>query len=74
MDKEAVVHIYNEYYSGIKRNAFECVLMRWTNLEPITQSEISQKEKDKYRIYTESGKMVLKNLFTGQQWRNRCRE
>ena len=52
MDKEAVVHIYNEYYSGIKRNAFECVLMRWTNLEPITQSEISQKEKSNCCILT----------------------
>ena len=41
-----------EYYSAIKRNAFESVLMRWMNLEPITQSEVSQKEKDKYRILT----------------------
>ena len=39
-----------EYYSAIKRNTFESVLMRWINLEPITQSEMSQKEKDKYRI------------------------
>ena len=38
-----------EYYSAIKRNAFESVLMRWMNLEPIMQSEVSQKEKDKYR-------------------------
>ena len=36
-----------EYYSAIKRNTFESVLMRWTNLEPIIQREISQKEKDK---------------------------
>ena len=36
------------YYSAIKRNAFEPVLMRWMNLEPITQSEVSQKENDKY--------------------------
>ena len=35
-----------EYYSAIKRNAFESVLMRWMNLEPIIQSEISQKEKN----------------------------
>ena len=35
-----------EYYSAIKRNVFESVLMRWMNLEPITQSEVSQKEKD----------------------------
>ena len=41
-----------EYYSAIKRNAFESVLMRWMNLEPIIQSEVSQKEKDKYRILT----------------------
>ena len=39
-----------EYYSAIKRNAFESVLMRWMNLEPIIQSEVSQKEKDKYHI------------------------
>ena len=41
-----------EYYSAIKRNAFESVLIRWMNLEPIIQSEVSQKEKDKYRILT----------------------
>ena len=41
-------YIYTmEYYSIIKRNAFESVLMRWMNLEPIVQSEISQKEKGK---------------------------
>ena len=38
------------YYAAIKRNAFESVLMRWMNLEPIIQSEVSQKEKDKYHI------------------------
>ena len=41
-----------EYYSAIKRNAFESVLMRWMNLEPIIQSEVSQKQKDKYHILT----------------------
>ena len=39
-----------EYYSGIKRNTFESVLMKWMNLESNMQSEVSQKEKDKYRI------------------------
>ena len=40
-------YIYTmEYYSAIKRNIFESVLIRWMNLEPITQSEVSQKEKD----------------------------
>ena len=36
-----------EYYSDIKRNAFESVLMRWMNLEPIIQSKVSQKERNK---------------------------
>ena len=35
------------YYSAIKKNAFESVLMRWMKLEPITQSEVSEKEKGK---------------------------
>ena len=44
-------YIYTmEYYSAIKRNALESVLMRWMNLEPIMQSEVNQKEKDKYPI------------------------
>ena len=34
-----------EYYSAMKRNAFESVLIKWMNLEPIIQSEVSQKEK-----------------------------
>ena len=51
MDREVVVHIYTmEYYSAIKRNTFESVLMRWTNLESIMQSEVSQKEKYKDHI------------------------
>ena len=46
-----LLYIYTmEYYSAIKRNAFESVLMGWMNLEPIIQSEVSQKEKDKHRI------------------------
>ena len=39
-----------QYYSAIKRNAFESILMKWMNLEPIIQSEVNQKEKYKYRI------------------------
>ena len=39
-----------EYYSAIKKNAFESVLMRWMKLEPIIQSEVSQKEKYQYSI------------------------
>ena len=41
-----------EYHSAIKRNTLELVLMRWMNLEPIIQSEVSEKEKDKYHILT----------------------
>ena len=37
-----------EYYSAIKRDVFESVLVRWMNLEPVIQSEASQKEKNKY--------------------------
>ena len=41
-----------DYYSIIKRNAFESFLMKWMNLESIIQNEVSQKEKDKYHILT----------------------
>ena len=54
MDKEVVVYIHTmEYYSTIKRNTSESVLIRWMNLEPIIQSEVSQKEKDKYHILSD---------------------
>jgi len=44
-------YIYTmEYYSTIKKNTFESVLMRWMKLEPIIQSEVSQKEKHQYSI------------------------
>ena len=44
-------YIYTmEYYTAIKKNAFESVLMRWMKLEPIIQSEVSQKEKHQYSI------------------------
>ena len=46
-------YIYTmEYYSAIKNNTFESVLMRWMKLEPIIQSEVSQKEKHQYSILT----------------------
>ena len=48
-----MVYIYTMgYYSVIKKNKFESVLMKWVNLEAIIQSEVSQKEKDKYHILT----------------------
>ena len=48
-----------EYYLAIKRNKFESVELRWMNLEPVTQSEVSQREQ----IYMESRKMVLSTLL-----------
>ena len=41
-----------EYYSAIKKNSFESFLMRWMKLEPIIQSEVSQKDKEHYSILT----------------------
>ena len=46
-------YIYKmEYYSAIKKNTFESILMRWMKLEPVIQSEVSQKEKHEYSILT----------------------
>ena len=62
-----------EYYSAIKKNTFESVLMRWMKLEPVTQSEISQKGKDKYCILThimEFTKMITITLYVRQQKRH----
>ena len=39
-----------EYHSAIKENTFESVLTRWMKLEPIIQSDVSQKEKHQYSI------------------------
>ena len=52
MDKKAVVHIQWSYYSAIKKNTLESVLMRWMTLEPIIQSGVSQKEKYQYSVIT----------------------
>ena len=46
-------YIYTmEYYSAIKKNSFESVLMRWIKLEPIIQNEVSQKKKHQYSVLT----------------------
>ena len=75
MDIEAVVHEYDGILP-IKRNAFESVLMRWMNLEPIIQSEVSQKEKNKYHILTHICGIYKDDTdeFEAQQWRHRERE
>ena len=46
-------HIYTmEYYSAIKRNEIELFVVRWMDLEPVIQSEVIQKEKNKYHTLT----------------------
>ena len=50
MDNKVVVIYTMEYYSAIKTNPFESVLMGWMKLEPIIQSEVSQKEKHQYSV------------------------
>ena len=71
-------YIYTmEYYSAIKKNVFESVLMRWMKLEPNIQSEVSQKEKHQYSvlyIYMEFRKIVMMTLYARQQKRHRCKE
>ena len=60
-----------EYYSAIKKNTFESVLMRWMKREPINQSEVSQKEKHQYsmlpHIYKEFRKMVTMTLYQDRE-------
>ena len=51
MDKD-VVHTYKGILLSHKKNEFESVLVRWMNLEPVIQSEGSQKEANKYYILT----------------------
>ena len=66
-----------EYYSAIKKEMFESVLMRWMKLKPIIQSEVSQEEKHQYStlcIYMEFRKMVMATLYARQQKRHRCKE
>ena len=47
-----------EYYSAIKKNTFESVLMRWMKLEPIIQSEVSQKEKTPIEYAPDAAKLL----------------
>ena len=57
-----------EYYSAIKKNTFESVLMRWMKLEPpIIKNKISQKEKHQYSILTarRSNQSILKEISLG---------
>ena len=71
-------YIYTmEYYSAIKKNSFESLLMRWMKLEPIIQSEISQKNKYQYSILMHIygfRKMVTITLYGRPKKRLRCIE
>ena len=66
-------YIYTmEYYSTIKRNKIELFVVGWMDLESVIQSEVSQKEKNKYHMLTHiygtpPPKKVLKNLGAGQE-------
>ena len=70
-------YIYTmEYYLAIKKNTSESILMRWMKLEPIIQSEVSQKEKHQYSIliHMEFRNVVAKTLYARQQKKHRCIE
>ena len=58
-----------EYYSTTKRSTSESVLMRSMNLEPIIQSEVSQKEKDNYHILTH-----IHGIYKDGTYNPTCRE
>ena len=51
MDKKTVVHIPMEYYSAIRKNTFESVLMRWMKQEPIIQSQKEVRKKNTNTVY-----------------------
>ena len=73
MDKEGVAHIYYGILLSHKKNEIELFVVRWMDLEFVIQSEVSQKEKNKYRMLThiygilKKKKKVLKNLGEGQE-------
>ena len=66
-----------EYYSAIKNNEFESAVVRWMKLDPVIQSEVSQKEKNKQCILARicgSRKMISVSLFAGKEFRRCSRE
>ena len=63
MDKEDVTHIYNGILLAIKRNEIELFVVRWMDLESVIQSEVSQKEKNKYRML-----MHIYGILKKQKW------
>ena len=68
-------YIYKmKYFSAIKRNTLESILVRWMNLEPVVQSEVSQKEKNKYHVLGHVSGIQKNVQFAGQEQRHRHRE
>ena len=66
-----------KYHSAVKRSEIGLFVVMWMNLESVIDSEVTQKEKTNIvheRIYIESRKVVLTNLFSGQGHRRRYRE
>ena len=78
MDKEDVVHIYNRILLSHKRNAIVPFAETWIDLETVLQSEVSQKEKNKYHMVSLIcgilKKMIQMNLFTNQKQIHRLRK
>ena len=77
MDGEVVVYIHSGILLSYKKECIESVLKRWMNLEPIMQSEVSQKQNDKYCMLMhimESRKVVLIILPAGKQRRHKHKE
>ena len=66
MDKKAVYIYTMKYYSDIKKNTFESVLIRWMKLESIIHSEVSQKEKHQYSILGQGG-LACCNSWGGKE-------
>ena len=62
MDKEAVIHVHNGIPPGHKKERIWLSLNKVKNLETITQSEVRQKEKDKYRVHDIVQKVVIKTI------------
>ena len=76
MDKEDVIHISNGILAT-KKNGIGSFVEMWMDLEIVIQSEVRQKEKNKYCIISLHGKprkMVQMNLFAKQKQSYRCRE
>ena len=52
-----------EYYSAIKRNRFDSVVVRWMNLEPVIQSEVCQKEKNEYHVFLKKIEKQITQIY-----------